>query len=524
MIDVCLNVMKFIYFDHWKKMPVSESADSESQVSKLSGDRFNSSGLMKFSGEAAYYDELAPYFVRDPLNKDSFVIPAPNLVLNPDAFAALPATTQQPTKHLPTINLFDNYTELLTEILIRLPYQMKKLCLGGGTSSGSTTNTLAATESQYQANLCQISAMFEFSSWTHYLCEYLLLSQCFYLKRLIKKLLQILCGSKEKYRKFKDQHILTTCLVSMVNLCQLTSSPSPISMLGMGGTINQATESLSVVNEAKNLLPTQPTGHSCLLAHKLTYLNLLKLVDHLKVILEVAVSRSLNWQRFCAQNPSTLLYLIELALLMGVDSNGSGTDSSSLSGGSSIAAASTSAIIPTILQILLCTLGGTKQKTQATTAGSKPSSSNNLTSQINVLNNNATTATTTTTTNVANQKSSKKTSFFSSSTTASVATTPGKSFSVISDEHLCANLVGLFFKSVSKDIMYTFIRTYLLEAANPNIRWTLHTLLYSVYKNSTLSNQEQLYEILMQLWPDAMTTYGKSRFYLTILLIESDKI
>ena len=273
-------------------MPVSEATDSESQVSKLSGDRFNSSGLMKFSSEATYYDELAPYFVRDPLNKDSFVIPAPNLVLNPDTFAAVSANTQQATKSLPNINLFDNYTELLTEILIRLPYQMKKLCLGG-TNSGST-NTMAASESQYQINLCQISAMFEFSSWTHYLCEYLLLSQCFYLKRLIKKLLQILCGSKEKYRKFKDQHILTTCLISMVNLCQLTSSPSPISMLGMGATINQATESLSIVNEL-----TQPSGHSCLLAHKLTYLNLLKLVDHLKVILEVAVSRSLNWQRFC---------------------------------------------------------------------------------------------------------------------------------------------------------------------------------------------------------------------------------
>lgn len=90
---------------------------------------------------------------------------------------------------------------------------------------------------------------------------------------------------------------------------------------------------------------------------KLTYQSLLKLVDHLKVILEVASARTLNWQRFCAQNPSSILYLIELALLMGVDSNGTGSDSSSLSGGGSVSAASTSAIIPTILQILLCSLG-----------------------------------------------------------------------------------------------------------------------------------------------------------------------
>lgn len=212
---------------------------------------------------------------------------------------------------------------------------------------------LDQTMSQYQQNLCQITMMFDFSTWTHYLCEYLLLPQCYYLKRLIKKLLQILCGSKDKYRKFKDQHILITSLNQLGKLCKLNSSPAPTSMLKIGNTISHATDSLSVINELSIINPIVTES----LAPKLTYSSLLKLVEHLKVILEVAVSRTLNWQRFCAQNPTTLLYLIELALIMGVDSNGTGSDLSSLSGGGSIAAASTSAIIPTILQILLCSLG-----------------------------------------------------------------------------------------------------------------------------------------------------------------------
>ncbi len=114
---------------------------------------------------------------------------------------------------------------------------------------------------QYQQNLSQITSMFEFSAWTHYLCEYLLLPQCYYLKRLIKKLLQILCGSKDKYRKFKDHHILITSMRSLVSLCPLGSSPpAPPSMLSMGSNINSATESLSVISEAE-------TKQRCVIAY-----------------------------------------------------------------------------------------------------------------------------------------------------------------------------------------------------------------------------------------------------------------
>ncbi len=139
MIDVCKNLMKYIYFDHWKKMisdsGVDLSIDDANMVNNvmMTKDTKNN-GLMKYSTECRYHDELAPYFVRDPLNKDSFVIPPPLLSINMES-----ASSQ--FKEFPVhLDLFDNYTELLTEILIRLPYQMKKLCLST-TNGGSSSNS-----------------------------------------------------------------------------------------------------------------------------------------------------------------------------------------------------------------------------------------------------------------------------------------------------------------------------------------------------------------------------------------------
>jgi len=78
--------------------------------------------------------------------------------------------------------------------------------------------------------------------------------------------------------------------------------------------------------------------------------------------------------------------------------------------------------------------------------------------------------------------------------------------------------VTILFQTITKDTLYKFIRTYLLEAAHANVRWTLHTLLYSVYRNAVSSIQEQIFEVLIQLWPDAMTTYGsKAAQYVDLL-------
>jgi hypothetical protein len=514
MIDVCLNLMKYVYFDHWKKMNGSPSNPIDSIDDNLLlnyNNNKNNKDLMKYSNENKYHDELGPYFVRDPLNKDSFVIPPPVLGYNNSETSSSNNTTSNnnnPQVKLANttlnLDLFDNYTELLTEILIRLPYQMKKLCLSSSSSSSSSNcntttpqaNAPLSSSSQsgagtnpqdslnllHQQNLALLTNTFDFSSWTHYLCEYLVLPQCYYLKRLIKKLLQILCGSKDKYRKFKDQHLLTTCIRQIVNICYLLSSPQPTSTLNLGPTISQANQSISTINinPSNNLLTINNTNKSSHINNnttppKLTYYNLIKLVEHLKTILEVAVSRTNNWQRFCAQNPTCIQYLIDLALLIGVDSNGSGIDSSSLNSAGNVASASTAVIIPNILQLLLCALGGAKssssQQNKPITSISTTTSKTSLTSSI-----------------------------------------------IVNDEHLSSLLANSLFKNISRDTLLKFIRTYLLEAAQSNIRWTLHSLLYSLYKNSLLSNQDQLYDLLVQIWPDAIVSYGqKSSQYVDLI-------
>lgn len=455
LIQKCLDLLIFVYGDHWSKKCVESNGNIFQTNSYLS--------LIKISDEQKYYEELSPYFVKtDPLNKDSFVVPPPNLALQneqPSQSSSSPVSTTSSNQ----TNLMDNYIELFTEILIRLPYQMKKLCLG---SSNQSTSDVSV----------QISMQFDFSAWTHYLCEYLLLPQCSFLKRLIKKLLQILCGSKEKYRKFKDQHILSTALNNLVQVCFLPSSPSAQSMLRMGTTMSEALESLSVIN-----LPIQSL-QSVTKISKISYLNLNKLVDNFKLILEVASSRSTNWQRFCIQNPTTVTYLVDLALLMGVDSNGSGTDSSNLNSSNTTSLACTSVMVPTILQLLLNLFGVTKNSTQ-----SLQSSKNMPTSQGQSKSN--------------DNKSNKN----------------GQN-APANEENLSFILVNTFFKYVNRDTILKFIRSFLLEAFTPSIRWSMHSLIYNLFKNSSFQNQDNLYEILISLWNEAMTIYGpKAAQYIDIL-------
>ena len=285
-VSLCLRLLKHLYHDFWTKQP-APLTDDQFQ------DKMNNNGLIRFTGEHNFYDELAPYFVRDPLNKESFVIPTA---------AAL------------RLELFDNFSELFTELLVKIPYQIKKFCL-------SSTPSDSTTLQNHSSALAQINATFDFGSWAHYLCEYLLLPSCHFLKRLNKKLLQILCNSKEKYRKIKDQHILTIRLKQLIALC----------------------------NPSSDALPP-----------KLNYSNLIKVDEHFKSVLEVAVARTVNWQRFCLQNPSTILYLIELSLLLGVDSNSDSTSGTLCTG------ASTANLAPTILQLLSYALGGSRTKTQPT--------------------------------------------------------------------------------------------------------------------------------------------------------------
>lgn len=51
-------------------------------------------------------------------------------------------------------------------------------------------------------------------------------------------------------------------------------------------------------------------------ALSLPYDSLVELVEHLKACLEIAVSRTGNWQRFCLQPEDTLPFLFQVSSLL----------------------------------------------------------------------------------------------------------------------------------------------------------------------------------------------------------------
>lgn len=81
-------------------------------------------------------------------------------------------------------DLFEPYPQLLTEMTLRLPYQVHK----------------------YAEN-SSVQTAFE-QPWYFYLCEYMMSYQTPFVRRPVRKLLLFICGNKEKYRQLRDLHAL----------------------------------------------------------------------------------------------------------------------------------------------------------------------------------------------------------------------------------------------------------------------------------------------------------------------------
>lgn len=84
-------------------------------------------------------------------------------------------------------NAFQSYPQLLTEMALRLPYQVYK-------------------HSEISE---QVGVAFE-HCWYKHLCEYMMASQVPFVRRQVRKLLLFICGNKEKYRQLRDVHALNT--------------------------------------------------------------------------------------------------------------------------------------------------------------------------------------------------------------------------------------------------------------------------------------------------------------------------
>lgn len=85
-------------------------------------------------------------------------------------------------------DIFELYPQVLTEMAVRLPYQILKL---------SSSN--AAQQQQHS---------YDSAHMTFILCEYMMHMNSPVLRRQVRKLLLYMCGNKERYRKLRDLHSL----------------------------------------------------------------------------------------------------------------------------------------------------------------------------------------------------------------------------------------------------------------------------------------------------------------------------
>ncbi|XP_074621519.1 E3 ubiquitin-protein ligase UBR4-like isoform X3 [Acropora palmata] len=157
-------------------------------------------------------------------------------------------------------DVFEAYPQLLTEMALRLPYQIKKVA-----------------DSLHLENSPQFG-----DEWYQFLCEYLLIQQTPFVRRQVRKLLLFLCGSKESYRRLRDLHALKSHMKTVRDLSE------------QGGFSYE-----SVYNGPISL----------------PYDTLITLIEHLKACSEIASSRINNWQEFCLQETETLPFLLRSSFL-----------------------------------------------------------------------------------------------------------------------------------------------------------------------------------------------------------------
>ncbi|XP_052737360.1 protein purity of essence isoform X1 [Bicyclus anynana] len=137
------------------------------------------------------------------------------------------------------LDVFDNYPQLVMEMALRLPCQIYKHC----------------------------DPMHFDNQWRTLLCEYMINQQT-PLRKQVRKLLLLLCGTRDRYRQLRDVHALDTNL-----------------------------------NAARALLGTDPA-----------YDKLVRLMDHLKACAEIVSARTGNWQHTCcSERRETLGWLVRSA-------------------------------------------------------------------------------------------------------------------------------------------------------------------------------------------------------------------
>ncbi|XP_063828894.1 E3 ubiquitin-protein ligase UBR4 [Ostrinia nubilalis] len=168
------------------------------------------------------------------------------------------------------LDVFDNYPQLLMEMALRLPCQIHKHC----------------DPAHFDAR------------WRTLLCEYMMNQQT-PLRKQVRKLLLLLCGTRERYRQLRDVHALDTHLNAARAL--LTTDPAYDKLVQLMEHLKHALD--THLNAARALLTTDPA-----------YDKLVQLMEHLKACAEIVSARTGNWQHTCAvERREALAWLVTVA-------------------------------------------------------------------------------------------------------------------------------------------------------------------------------------------------------------------
>ncbi|XP_052869267.1 protein purity of essence [Anopheles cruzii] len=192
---------------------------------------------------------------------------AANILLKPTLYGIAPDMQPFFTRPFPkgSSDVFEMYAQVLTEMAVRLPYQILKLSSGHPSSH------------EWYHSLCEYM--------TATLCEYMMYMQSPVLRRQVRKLLLYICGSKEKYRQLRDLHSLDTHMKAVKKCCEVGTSPAVA---------------------ANNNSPSPSTPI-------LGYDALVELTEHFRACQEIASIRTGNWQKFCVRNADILSALLHIS-------------------------------------------------------------------------------------------------------------------------------------------------------------------------------------------------------------------
>ncbi|KAL9924505.1 E3 ubiquitin-protein ligase-like protein poe [Glossina fuscipes fuscipes] len=241
----CLVVMESL-LQHWKRVSNEQNqaaATSSTGVVSAIASSSNNAGT--------------------PIAGGSAVTPTQNNLLKPVRYGPKPdISTLIPHNYLKNYpDVFESYDALLTEVSVRLPYQILRL---SATHPGSF---------DWYLKYCE--------NMTYTLCEYMMLNLNALLRRQVRKLLMYICGNKEKFRMFRDGHSLDVHFNYVKDLCNLYN-----------------TKNLVLTNQSIPML---------------SYDSLVELTEHLRTCQEISQVRTGNWQKFCLIHEDVIPVLIEIA-------------------------------------------------------------------------------------------------------------------------------------------------------------------------------------------------------------------